>query len=344
MADEQYRWLDPRTAERLLSGEPLEAVDAADRDRAERLARALEALAAQPPAAAAELPGEAAALAAFRAARTERADAPATPGHRARPHSSDAGLVRIGPPERTARRPRWARPVRLGLAAAMALGMVGGVAVAAGTGILPTPFEGTPEPAVSAPAAVPTGHPPVSPSPEDAVEGESVPEGTSGGATPDPDTSRGTGGDGADPGAATGDPGDRWSGGKRHGAAVAACRDVSAGKRLTDDSRRALEAAAGGSARVPTYCKALLGEARSGSGSGNGKSHGQKENADRGSGQDEDEDDDQDEQGDRDTGGGGERGRDKGKDKGHSRPGDHRRTDGTTAGTASSPTPPHSAP
>ncbi|MER7570575.1 hypothetical protein [Streptomyces sp. NPDC126514] len=343
MADEQYRWLDPRTAERLLSGEPLEAVDAADRDRAERLARALEALAAQPPAAA-ELPGEAAALAAFRAARTERADAPATPGHRARPHSSDAGLVRIGPPERAARRPRWARPVRLGLAAALALGMVGGVAVAAGTGILPTPFEGTPEPAVSAPAAVPTGHPPVSPSPEDAVEGESVPEGTSGGATPDPDSSRGTGGDGADPGAATGDPGDRWSGGKRHGAAVAACRDVSAGKRLTDDSRRALETAAGGSARVPTYCKALLGEARSGSGSGSGdgKSPGQKENADRGSGQDED--DDQDEQGDRGVGGGGERGRDKGKDKGHSRLGDHRRTDGTTTGTASSPTPPHSAP
>ncbi|MGV9450701.1 hypothetical protein [Streptomyces sp. NPDC003635] len=128
MADEQYRWLDRETAERLLSGEPLDAVDAADRDQAERLAKTLEALTAEPPPTSAELPGEAAALAAFRAAR---ADTSAPLGHPPRPHASDAGLVRIGARGRGTRRPLWGRPLRLGLAAALAVGMVGGVAVAA---------------------------------------------------------------------------------------------------------------------------------------------------------------------------------------------------------------------
>ncbi|MYR62806.1 extensin, partial [Streptomyces sp. SID625] len=70
MADEQYRWLDSDSAERLLRGEPLDTVDVTVRDQAERLARALDALAAEsvvhPAQAPAELPGEAAALAAFR--------------------------------------------------------------------------------------------------------------------------------------------------------------------------------------------------------------------------------------------------------------------------------------
>ncbi|MDF3149711.1 hypothetical protein PBV88_53320, partial [Streptomyces sp. T21Q-yed] len=65
MADEQYRWLDRETAERLLRGESLEAVDAADRDQAEQLAKTLESLTVEPPLSSAELPGEAAALAAF---------------------------------------------------------------------------------------------------------------------------------------------------------------------------------------------------------------------------------------------------------------------------------------
>ena len=76
MADEQYRWLDRDTAERLLRGEPLDAVDADSRDQADRLTEALEALdalgmqTAEATPAGAELPGEAAALAAFRKART----------------------------------------------------------------------------------------------------------------------------------------------------------------------------------------------------------------------------------------------------------------------------------
>ncbi|MER5601995.1 hypothetical protein ABT085_33535, partial [Streptomyces sp. NPDC002265] len=72
MADEQYRWLDRETAERLLRGEPpAPAVDATARDRAGQLAEALGALstaAAAPNST--ELPGEAAAVAAFRAARS----------------------------------------------------------------------------------------------------------------------------------------------------------------------------------------------------------------------------------------------------------------------------------
>ena len=64
MADEQYRWLDRDAAERLLRGEPLEAVDADTRERAEQLAEALGALATDPLPGGVELPGEAAALAA----------------------------------------------------------------------------------------------------------------------------------------------------------------------------------------------------------------------------------------------------------------------------------------
>ncbi|MFC1263494.1 hypothetical protein ACFBEZ_32430, partial [Streptomyces sp. CC302I] len=62
MADEQDRWLDRETAEILLRGESLEAVDPAARDRAERLAEALGALAAAPAPTSEEMPGEAAAL------------------------------------------------------------------------------------------------------------------------------------------------------------------------------------------------------------------------------------------------------------------------------------------
>ncbi|WP_052745333.1 hypothetical protein [Streptomyces sp. WM6386] len=80
MADKQYGWLDRETAERLLRGESLDnAVDAADRDDAERLAKTLGALSVEPPMSSAELPGEAAALAAFRKAHANRG--PATAGH-----------------------------------------------------------------------------------------------------------------------------------------------------------------------------------------------------------------------------------------------------------------------
>ncbi|MCX4589724.1 hypothetical protein OG819_08120 [Streptomyces sp. NBC_01549] len=88
MADEQDKWLDRDAAERLLRGEPLEAVDADTQGRAKRLADALGALGAlapEPAPSSAELRGEAAALAAFRQARAGRDGEVAQLGRRGRP-------------------------------------------------------------------------------------------------------------------------------------------------------------------------------------------------------------------------------------------------------------------
>ncbi|MGW7282096.1 hypothetical protein ACWGIV_28150 [Streptomyces sp. NPDC054844] len=264
MADEQDRWLDRETAEILLRGESLEAVDPAARDRAERLAGALGALSAPPVPASGELPGEAAALAAFRKVRAERADVPegasAALGHGTATPPSDAGLVRIGPRGDGARRPRRHRPLRLGLAAALTVGMIGGAAVAAGTGALPTPFDGTrPDPAATVSAAASPDRPLASPSPLDGAQGGPVPGSPSPGA---PD--RGSARDGADGDTdqdtdedTDADADGRASGGGRSGLA-ASCRDVRAGKGLDGVRRRALKEAAGGSSQVVTYCGNLL--------------------------------------------------------------------------------------
>ncbi|MFE7465158.1 hypothetical protein ACFU6R_13810, partial [Streptomyces sp. NPDC057499] len=66
MADERYEWLDKDAAERLLRGEPVDPVDGPSGTDAGRLAAALEAAARAARPATTELPGEAAALAAFR--------------------------------------------------------------------------------------------------------------------------------------------------------------------------------------------------------------------------------------------------------------------------------------
>ncbi|MFE7517578.1 hypothetical protein ACFU8I_41080, partial [Streptomyces sp. NPDC057540] len=60
MADERYQWLDQEAAERLLRGEPVEAVGDGARHQAERLARALGTarVPATPPAPDPQLPGE----------------------------------------------------------------------------------------------------------------------------------------------------------------------------------------------------------------------------------------------------------------------------------------------
>ncbi|MFH9722678.1 hypothetical protein ACH4M4_06890 [Streptomyces sp. NPDC017254] len=137
MADERYQWLDQEAAERLLRGEPVDAADDRARSQAERLAGALDA--ARPPAvvpaARTELPGEAAALAAFRKATAERASAAVTTTAAGRTEHAELGRVRLA--AGAAPRRRWGRSVRYGLAAAVAAVTVGGVAVAAGTGVLP---------------------------------------------------------------------------------------------------------------------------------------------------------------------------------------------------------------
>ncbi|MDX6361090.1 MAG: hypothetical protein QOC85_93, partial [Streptomyces sp.] len=289
MADEQYEWLDRDAAERLLRGEPLEAVDADARKQADRLAEALGTLAAEAGLSSAELPGEAAALAAFRGARTGPDGEDAFLGRRGRTHSAahsgDAGLVRLGRSGPGGRRARWGRPVRIGLAAALAAGMIGGVAVAAGTGALPTPFrDHAPTPGTSVSAAVTPEQPLLSPSPGVTAEGgagASTPDGTTtgpaaGGSAPD---------EAEDDGVASGRPGAAGRGksgryGKWRGL-LSSCRDLRRGKELDRERRRALEDAARGSSRVTSYCAAVLGSDGQGREKSSGKS-GKGDKADGG--------------------------------------------------------------
>ncbi|MFG2464303.1 hypothetical protein ACGFXB_02355 [Streptomyces canus] len=255
MADESYEWLDLETAERLLRGESLEAVDAADRDHAERLAKTLEALTAEPAPTSGGLPGEEAALAAFRRVRADRADDWVSPAARGRNRPgagrTDTGLVRIGAPDAGARRPRRRRPAHLALAAVLAVGMVGGVAVAAGTGVLPHFGDGEPEPAASVSAAVTPDRPLVSPSaPQVAPSPENSPSGGAGSR----DTARGDTGAAPDTGSEGPSAGSRrdWNG------SASACRDVRDGKHLDPTRKRSLENAAGGASRVWKYCRGVL--------------------------------------------------------------------------------------
>ncbi|MEV8534968.1 hypothetical protein [Streptomyces sp. NPDC051211] len=154
MADDRNSWLDGAAAERLLRGEPVGPVaDHRSRAEAARLHRILEELA--PPAAPAdgELPGEAAALAAFRAAHgTAGARPVARPEPEAEPVSGPEQLVALGMPTTTRPvRPARNRPFRLGLAAALASVALGGVAAAAGSGLLDRALHASagPGPAVS---------------------------------------------------------------------------------------------------------------------------------------------------------------------------------------------------
>ncbi|MFD7547045.1 hypothetical protein [Streptomyces sp. NPDC059816] len=115
----------------------------------------------------AELPGEAAALAAYRTSRAFRGAGAAHPEPEGAAPGPDITIglpttVRIvaGAPAHGRRPARWARPVRFAVAAVLAAGMVGGVAVATGTGVLSTPFEDQ----WQGPAGVAGGTPAVEPS------------------------------------------------------------------------------------------------------------------------------------------------------------------------------------
>ncbi|MFF4264207.1 hypothetical protein ACFY7Y_34050 [Streptomyces virginiae] len=137
MADERNRWLDEAAAEELLRGEPVEpvgpAADQRARNEAARLRAALDALGGvnAPLPAGGELPGEAAAVAAFRAARggARPVAAPDVTALSEEP-LIDLGRVVAVPA------PRRRRAVSFGLAAALASVAVGGLAAAAGAGLL----------------------------------------------------------------------------------------------------------------------------------------------------------------------------------------------------------------
>ncbi|WP_330288218.1 hypothetical protein [Streptomyces sp. NBC_00576] len=274
--DDRYRWLDRATAERLLSGEPLEISLASAgpeaRDQAQQLAKTLDSLSVETPPGSAELPGEAAALAAFRKARPVPDPATVAPATVTRPSSdmgSDMGLVRVGrfgssgAARHSGVRPaRWGRPLRLGLGAALAAGMVGSVAMAAGVGVLPNPFGGDEpgRPAATVSAAESRDPMLASPSTDGGTRGKSVPslpDATTGG-------SADRGADGRDePRAHPTDGGqgsrsDMSLPGDWRGGLVSSCRDMRSGKRLDAEHRRALERAAKGSTKVPKYCENAL--------------------------------------------------------------------------------------
>ncbi|MFF4317309.1 hypothetical protein [Streptomyces sp. NPDC001568] len=159
MADEHNGWLDAAAADRLLGGEPAgpagPGADPRDRAAEARLRAALDSL-DMPARPGRELPGEEAALAAFRAARgtapaprpTPAAPTPAAPtpaAHEPLISLTPVPHVRIPAPRRTS------TPVRFGLAAALAGVAVGGIAAVASSGLLDREARHTagPGPAVS---------------------------------------------------------------------------------------------------------------------------------------------------------------------------------------------------
>lgn len=265
MADDRYHWLDEDAAERLLRGEP--AGSPAGTGAAELTALLNAAAAAgRDTAGDTPLPGEEAAVAAFRQVRD---------GAGTRPRASA--------------RTRFGRPLRRGFMVALAGCALGGVAVAAGAGVLPTPFRsGTgPNPATSVSAAETPG-PPASDGTGTTDEGASrMPDATPGtdrpdplatdagsdgktGSTPPPGPGRSTpggdatgGGDTDASGGKTGDdPKEKPDAKERHRIGVTFCRTYESGKRsvLGQDTLRRLERAAGGSDKIHAFCRQYLSQ------------------------------------------------------------------------------------
>ncbi|MFD9221173.1 hypothetical protein ACFWDI_14430 [Streptomyces sp. NPDC060064] len=278
MADERYEWLDKDAAERLLRGEPVEAADEHARIQAARLSRALEGVGRADYSTDGEMPGEAAALAAFRKAR---ADAAA-------PAGDAIGTVRLARSTRSAPGLRFGRPVRFGIAAAVAGCALGGVAVAAGTGMLPGPFSNDdPLPASSISAAatpgplvseLPTGGGPDSPSQTPGgISTPPVSPSPSGGPGPHPDQANG--GKPDDDGKQQGDAGKKRSdrNAEWYRRTAEACRDYRSG-RIAPERKRRLEATAKGPERVERFCdRVLSGDIKTtpdGSGDGDGGDDG----------------------------------------------------------------------
>ncbi|MCZ2527410.1 hypothetical protein [Streptomyces sp. HB2AG] len=257
--------LDADTAERLLRGRDVDSEDRTVRDLAGLLAEARAAARTSGGPA----PGEDAAVAAFRAA--------------ARP----------------APRRRATRPVRAALAALAAALVLGGVAVAAGTGHLPSPGTGGTEGPTARPSA-PVRGPGLPPDPGPGADAPSGP--SRGGPVPPSGADGGTGTDGpgrsggrrpsgvpsggadggadggtaglcrayaaaakASPGPATTAPGARPGAGADAdaGADAGPGSGAGAGTGLGDGLLERLARAAGGEDRIDDYCRSLgIGEPR----------------------------------------------------------------------------------
>ncbi|WP_019545471.1 hypothetical protein [Streptomyces sulphureus] len=266
MAD-RYGWLDGEAAERLLRGRPLPpASDSPARgaekgagrgseeeratDRHARLDAVLDDLAARqlrssPRPGSGELPGETAAVEAFR--------------------SAQAGLLRsasTGTRNRgRVRGARWAVagvPLRAGFAVALAGCALGGVAVAAGTGVLPSPFGGEAPAASASPISSPDDL--RSPEPDEPAPGSTGSwEDEDGSRKPsrDEDKDGGSKSPGAEDDSEDGD-GRKHLDGSRHGTghgkfANALCEAYADGA-LSPKQRAKLEHAAGGRNAVRSFC------------------------------------------------------------------------------------------
>lgn len=276
MADERYEWLDRDAAEKLLRGEPVRAADEHARVQAARLGAALRGAGAyRHRFDDGELPGEAAALAAFRKAR---ADAAA-------PAGDSIGTVTVTRGGVPVRGLRFGRPLRFGIAAALAGCALGGVAVAAGTGVLPTPFhrDHAPVPASSVTAAATPGpletrgpegetgdgspRPPGSvsppPSPPAPSGGPTRTAPGDGGVTGTPD---GNGGSDAAPTTPGSSPGKDSDVRRR---IVETCKAYRSG-RIDPERRKRLEELADGPDGVKKFCDRVLGGDSSGDGWGDG--------------------------------------------------------------------------
>ncbi|MFJ7587354.1 hypothetical protein ACIQZO_08125 [Streptomyces sp. NPDC097617] len=310
MADERNRWLDRAAAEKLLRGDPVEpvgpAADQRARTEAARLRAALDALGAVTEPLPVELPGEAAAVAAFRTAHGAADPSSVSAG-------SDAflepvlDLGRIVPAPGPAPAGRRGRTVSFGLAAALASVAVGGLAAAVGAGLLDRNGHDSagPAPAISVSAGedpvpgigsgAPTSRPGPTPTPLSNGSNATVlpdpaqppnPDGrTPPGTTAVGGTSSGT--------AATGGADKDAQGGQSGIGGKDGTRDTfgggDAGKdgkdrdrelllkaadlceqfksgRINDDRREWLSRQANGLTRIPAYCKSLQEDEGSGGG------------------------------------------------------------------------------
>ncbi|WP_435173509.1 hypothetical protein [Actinacidiphila sp. bgisy145] len=219
-------WLDARTAEQLLDAGP----DASHDDpRAADLARLLASAVEEADSLPAGTNGEQLALQAFRDAR-RRARTPAGPG---------------------CRRARWrraSRPTKVLVGGIAAVSVLSGVAIAATTGTLPGPFRtggGTPAESRSASAASPSAGASGAAGPQRPVPDPSATA---------PTASRPASTHPAAPGESTAaQPGLK-------GLCTSYLRAPQRGEHLDATAQRRLDAAAGGAAKVASYCAQLTGE------------------------------------------------------------------------------------
>ncbi|KIZ14475.1 hypothetical protein [Streptomyces natalensis] len=274
MADDPYDWLDKDAAEQLLRGDSVSATGGDGARELQQLLKAAAALGAGP-AQGTELPGEAAAVAAFRRAQHGSGARPrrrAAAGQGPTRTTRSGGLV-----ERT----RLARPFRRGFAVALAVCAISGVAVAAGTGVLPTPFQGGgPEPAATVSAAeTPSTFASRGPGTETDGATTSSPSGSPGSGnpsdTPSPGASHGRG----KPGGGKGGKGHGDDGGDlpaqdvRKKILLTLCLAYQRGD-LDASAERRLTHTAGGADKVHAFCRPYLAGGGSGQGDNDGGTAG----------------------------------------------------------------------